>query len=78
MEYRLCWDSFQTWTKESMRDLYEDNDYTDITLITEDMQVFKSHRIVLSSSSDFFKEILGKMKSFQGQTLYLKEIQGNN
>jgi len=57
--------------------LYQETDYTDVTLITEDMQVFKSHRIVLSSSSDFFKEILGKMKSFQGQTLYLKEIQGD-
>ena len=77
MDYRLSWESFQTWTKESIEDLYEDTDYTDVTLITEDMQVFKSHRIILSSSSDFFKEILGKMKSFQGQTLYLKEIQGN-
>lgn len=77
MEYTLHWESFQTWTKESMADLYQDTDYTDVTLITEDMQVFKSHRIILSSSSEFFKEILGKMKSFQGQTLYLKEIQGN-
>ena len=77
MEYRLRWESFQTWTKESMKDLYQDNDYTDVTLITEDHQVFKSHRIILSSSSDFFNEILRKMKSFQGQTLYLKEIQGN-
>ena len=57
--------------------MYQDTDYTDVTLITEDMEVFKSHRIILSSSSDFFKEILGKMKSFQGQTLYLKGIHGN-
>ena len=79
MEYRLSWQSFQTWTKESIKDLYQDTDYTDVTLITEDMEVFKSHRIILSSSSDFFKEILGKMKSFQGQTqtLYLKGIHGN-
>jgi len=76
MEYRLRWDTFQKWTKESIQDWYKDSEYTDLTLLSDDMQVFKSHRIILSSSSDFFKQILGKMKSFKGQTLYLKEIQG--
>ena len=77
MDYTLRWDTFQKWTEESIKDFYQDSDYTDVTLITEDMQVFVSHRIILSSSSDFFKEILGKIKRFQGQTLYLKSIQGS-
>ena len=44
--------------KKSLSQLREDNEFTDVTLISEDKVKFSAHKILLSSCSETFKFIL--------------------
>ena len=53
--FLLRWNQFQTNIKMTYQGVRETGDYSDITLACED-GVVKAHRIILSSSSIFFKD----------------------
>ena len=61
---KLClqWNDFQTNLTSAFRDLREDNEFTDVTLVCEDGQQVKAHKVVLISSSPFFKNLLQRNK----------------
>ena len=61
---KLClqWNDFQTNLTSAFRDLREDNEFTDVTLACEDGQQVKAHKVVLISSSPFFKNLLQRNK----------------
>ena len=62
MAEKLClqWNDFKQNISASFGDLREDKDFTDITLVCEDGQQVEAHKVVLASSSPFFKELLRK------------------
>ena len=64
MEYRLRWESFQYSTKESMKDLYQKNDYTDYTVSQELIPHFLSTAVDLKIQGIDFEE----------KTLILKDL----
>ena len=70
----LSWDGFEKMTQNSFRDLLGDVDFADVTLVTEDGNQINSHKIILSSCSPFFDNILRK-NPHQNPLLYLKDIQ---
>ena len=61
---KLClqWNDFKENITSSFRSLREDGEFTDVTLACEDGQQVEAHKVVLSSSSPFFMELLMKTK----------------
>ena len=57
----LKWNEFQTNVKATYQGLRQTDDYADITLVCEDGQQIKAHRIILSSSSHFFRHMLASL-----------------
>ena len=55
-KYNLKWKDFQTNVVKSLSEFR--NQFADVTLSSDDGKLFKSHKLVLSSSSDYFKEVL--------------------
>ena len=43
---------------ETFQRLFEDNNFTDITLVCEDQRQIKGHKVVISAGTRFFKDIL--------------------
>lgn len=59
-KFLLKWDGFTQNISSSYANLRYENDFTDVTLVSEDGELLKLHKIVLASSSEFFRDILGK------------------
>ena len=54
----LQWNEFQGNQMSSYRNLRKTLDFSDMTLVCEDGQRIEAHRLVLSSSSSFFQDLL--------------------
>ena len=68
---KLSWDEFQT--SATFREIYKDQNFQDVTLASEDHKQIKAHRVVLSASSAFFKEVFSN-NPHPNPLLYLKGI----
>ena len=57
---KLClqWNDFKENVSFSFRELREDRDLSDVTLVCEDGKQVEAHKVVLVSSSPFFMDIL--------------------
>jgi len=60
---KLClhWNDFAANITNTLHDLKEDKDFTDLTLVCADKQV-EVHKVVLASSSNFFRRVLKNVK----------------
>ena len=61
---KLClqWNDFKDNVSSSFGDLRGDRDFTDVTLACEDGKQVEAHKVILASSSPFFKDILKRNK----------------
>ena len=57
-KFCLKWNDYQSNWTQSLSDLRNDKESSDVTLISEDKVKFSAHKILLSSSSKMFKFIL--------------------
>jgi len=57
-KFCLKWNNFESNVSSSFSKLRKDEDFYDVTLVSEDHVQISSHKLVLSSSSEFFKTIL--------------------
>ena len=57
-EYSLVWNEFTNNTVETFKDLLQDSNFTDVTLVCEDGKQLDTHKVVLASSSSFFRKLL--------------------
>ena len=64
MSEQLClqWNDFKENVNETFRNLREDEDFSDVTLVCEDGHQVKGHKVVLASSSPFFNDLLVQNK----------------
>ena len=69
----VSWNAFEYKTSRTFKDLRCNENFTDVTLATEDNQQIDAHRVILSTSSPFFKTILER-NPHQKPLLYLKDI----
>ena len=67
----LTWNDYSTSVCNSYRDLLKYKDFTNVTLATDDDEQIKSHKIILSSCSKFFRRILLK-NPHENPLIYLK------
>ena len=59
-KFYLKWNDFQQTVSNSFGILRKEEDFFDVTLVSDDEVHLSSHKLVLSASSDFFKSILKK------------------
>ena len=72
-KFNLLWNEFGRNAERTIRSLADDSVFSDVTLISEDRRRIKAHKVVLSSCSDFFKDIL--VETYQDHPLlFLKGI----
>ena len=64
---------FETNVQNSFKQQWNEQDFADVTLVTSDDKQLKAHKIILSSSSQFFKNILLR-NPHPNPLLYLKDI----
>ena len=69
----LSLDDFSSNVSNSVRNLVNDRDFTDVTLVSENNEQIKAHKVILSSSSTFFKRIL-TMNYHQHPLIYLRGV----
>ena len=73
-KYTLNWHTFSDHLQLMFKDLYQEERYTDVTLVSDDQTQFKAHKIVLSACSPVFKKIIDNNPS-QHPLIYLRGIQ---
>ena len=62
-KYSLKWDSYSDHLKSMMRELLMNEDFSDVTLVTEDKKQIKGNISILSACSPVFKDMLKKDKN---------------
>jgi len=72
-KFCLKWNDFEANISLAFRELREDKDFFDITLVCEDEQL-EAHKVVLSACSPFFRALL-KRNKHQHPMLYLRGVQ---
>jgi len=69
----VSWNNFQNVTTGMFQQLRTDETFTDVTLVCEDAQQVKAHRVILAAASSFFEAVLVANPS-HGIVLYLKGV----
>ena len=73
-KYNLTWQSFQTHVQTFLKDLFSSNNFTDVTLVSEDKQKVRAHKNVLSACSPVFKELLLLDEKINQPIIFLKGV----
>ena len=73
----IQWEHHARNIQSCLENAFTDASYTDVTLVTDDFQSFASHRLILSSLSETFHEIL-KMSSHSHPMIYLKGFKSSD
>ena len=58
LKLRLEREDFTLHAKKSFKSFYEDSNFSDVTLVCEGNQQIQAHKVILSSGSQFFRDIL--------------------
>ena len=73
-KYSLRWHTYSDHLKSMMRELMMNEDFSDVTLVTEDKKEIKANISILHACSPFFKDILKKEKN-SSSIMYLRGVQ---
>ena len=74
MTDKVSWKGFSNHFRALFQGLTNTNDYTDVTLVSDDNQTFRVHRAVLSSCSRTLRKILKTMMTDGDLVISLTEI----
>ena len=61
-KYKLKWEEFPSSVVTSFKDLRDENDFHDVTLVSEDLEHISAHKVVLAACSPYFKAVFKKYK----------------
>ena len=76
-KFCLKWNDFQATVTQSLSLLRRDEDFFDVTLVSDDNVQLQAHKVILSASSSFFKSIV-KRNSHSHPLLYLHGVNSAN
>ena len=76
-KFCLKWNDFQTTVSQSFSQLRKEEDFFDVTLVSDDEVQIPAHKVVLSACSSFFKSILKTNKHSQPM-IYLSGVNSMN
>ena len=72
-KFNLTWHTFLPFAKDLLKNLYNTNKYSDVTLVCDENKHLQAHKFILSACSPIFENILNnndQAKSF----IYLRGI----
>ena len=72
-KFSLKWNDFEANASKSFRNLRAEENFIDVTLVSDDEHFVSAHKLVLSASSDFFKSIL-KKSTHSNPLIYLPGV----
>ena len=72
-KYTLTWHTYSEHLRKMMKELKSNDDFADVTLVTEDKKHIQAQRNILSACSPVFKDILQQEKR-SNATIYLRGI----
>ena len=58
MHLNLTWPKFSDHVKEVFQDVMTSSDFTDVTIVCDDEEQFRAHKLVLSACSPVFRRII--------------------
>ena len=61
-KYCLKWNDFNSNVSKSFIKLRNENEFFDVALVSDDQKLISAHKVVLSASSEYFKNILKQQK----------------
>ena len=59
-KFTFCWDQYDTNVPQTFKQLWQNQDFADVTLATKDDVQIRAHKVILSASSPIFQNILKK------------------
>ena len=76
---KLClkWNDFQENILSGFKDLRNDKEFADVTLASEDGQRVEAHKVVLTTTSPFFKNLL-KSNRHQHPIIYMRAMKSED
>lgn len=57
-KFNFSWSEYMVQSKSLLENIYYGELYHDVTLVTDDEQMIRSHKVVLAASSDYFQKLL--------------------
>ena len=63
-KFSLKWNDFSSNVHKSFQNLRKEEDFFDITLVGDDFKQVTAHKLVLSASSEYFKNIFSNNKKY--------------
>ena len=63
-KFSLKWNDFPSNVQKSFQNLRKEEDFFDITLVGDDFKHVTAHKLVLSSSSEYFKKVFFNNKKY--------------
>ena len=76
-KFCLRWNDFESNISVAFREIREEKDFFDVTLVSEDELQMSAHKLVLSACSSFFKNIL-KKNVHASPLIYLSGVSSSN
>ena len=70
----MKWESFESHLLASQKELYFTKQFSDVTLVSDDLVEFLAHKTILATASPMLKTLLGMSSQQQSSFLYLKGI----
>ena len=55
----ICWNHFETTTRNNFQFYWSHPEFTDVTLTSEEGKEIKAHKIILCNGSTFFHKLFG-------------------
>ena len=69
----ISWQDFESRSPEIIRNLWKDEDFSDVTLATDDGKIVRAHRVVLCSASSKLKKLL-RVHKHNNPIVYLPDM----
>ena len=63
-KFSLKWNDFSSNVQKSFQNLRKEEDFFDVTLVGDDCKHVTAHKLVLASSSEYFKMVFSKNKKY--------------
>ena len=76
-KFSLKWHDFQSTVSGSFKTFRKEEDFFDVTLVSDDETQISAHKLVLSACSSFFKNIL-KKNTHSHPLVYLSGVDTTN
>ena len=73
MHLNLTWPKFSEHVKEVFQDVMTSADFTDVTIVCDDQEQFRAHKLVLSACSPVFRRIISCLTT-KDSVIYMKGV----